>query len=513
MSRLASLFSAQTRRPSMTAPTQNREGYPAFEADDKTQYTQTLLTNTFGKTYYASQRDLVKEGLELHDKMLQSDPEFMAKAAAYARNRGYMRSQPTVALAKLMGYKGTSEEVQRRRGVAEKVFGKVIKTPNDLLDLFVLMESFGAVPNGRRIKRMVSSWLNEKMSEYWAIKYGTTKKGAWNMSRVIKHVHPGHNELYRYLRYRKKDDKWAADISELAQVKAFEALKGASTDTDKVRLITEGRLPHEVATSFAGSSKVVWDAIVPQLPVFALLKNLATLERHGVLDTNRKLIEGKLTDPEVIKRSRILPFRFLTASEHVASAWCVDALRESLELSFENIPDVKGRTVIALDISGSMSGQFLRVASIFAISLMKKADLDGRLLLFDTRLEEFRVSKRDSILTQAQRIRARGGTDTSLPVRWLLQQGEKTDNFIMITDEQQNAGTPFCDVLARYKHQVAPELKTFVVDVSPYRSYLLPTDLPDVSYIFGWSDQVLQFISLASEGWDAMASYISEQKL
>jgi 60 kDa SS-A/Ro ribonucleoprotein len=461
-----------------------------------------------GKTYYVKQKGLIDGSEDVHNEMVASDPEFAAKALVYARNKGYMRTQPTMGLAKLVAFKGASSEVAHRRGLSQGIFDRVLRTPADLLDWLVMAQSFGASVNGRRIKGMVNGWLDRKFSEYWAIKYGSARRGDWSVRRVLRHFHPRHKELWRYLRRTRGDNAFEVNLEGLPQLAAFEALKGAQTDAERVRLITEGRLPHEVATSFAGSSRVVWDAIVPQLPIFALLKNLATLERHGVLDANRELIEGKFTDAQTVQRSRILPFRFLKAAEMVQSPWAADALREALELSFENIPAVEGRTGVFLDISGSMSGQFLRVASIFAICLMKKARLNGRLLLFDHRLQELRVSMRDSILTQASRIHPQGGTNTALPMQYLLQQEEKVDNIILITDEQQNTGRPFYDVLSEYRRRVQPKVKTFIVDVSPYHTPLAEPNDPSCMWIYGWSDQVLNMISLSSQGWGSMVEAI-----
>ena len=138
-----------------------------------------------------------------------------------------------------------------------------------------------------------------------------------------------------------------------------------------------------------------------------------------------------------------------------------------------------------------MQGRFLEVASVFAISLMRNTRMDGRFFLFDTCLEEVAVSRRDSVLTQAERIKAQGGTNTALPMQQLLSERDRVDNIVLFTDEQQNTGTPFFDVLTKYRRTVNADTKMFIVDVSPYRN-ALTADVPDTWYIYGWSDRVLQ---------------------
>jgi 60 kDa SS-A/Ro ribonucleoprotein len=490
----------------MLAPSQNREGYPAWEDSLEQQFLQTLLTNTFGKTFYVSQKEVVKEASALHDKMAQDDPEFMAKAIVYARNKGYMRSQPIYGLAKLVSYKGESSEVERRRQLAVDIFGDVIQTPNDLYDFITLSASLGCQLSGRRIKTLINNWLSSRMTEYWAIKYGSAGHQGMSLRKVLRHFHPKHTELFRYL--RAKRGGFETNLDKLPQIRAFEALKVAQTEDEKVNAISEGRLPHEVATSFAGSSKAVWGAIVPQLPIFALVRNLATLERHDILDNHRALIESKLTNPEIIAKSKMLPFRFLTAAEKVSSSWATDALREALELSFVNVPTIEGRTAVFLDISVSMQNDFLKVASLFAISILKQTNLNGRLITFNTRAKDIKVSARDSILTQASRIQSDGGTDVSAPMKLLHAQNDKVDTIVLISDEQQNTGTPFYDELLRYRKAVNPKVKTFLINISPYRNAIVNPKDPQVFYIFGWSDQVLNFLSLASQGWKSMSDAI-----
>jgi 60 kDa SS-A/Ro ribonucleoprotein len=320
-------------------------------------------------------------------------------------------------------------------------------------------------------------------------------------------------------------------LADLPKIQAFEALKTAKTAEEKIAAINEGRLPHEVVTPFADSD-AVWAALVKQMPIFAMLKNLATIERHKAAEANRKYIEDLFSNPDVIAKSKILPYRFVEAEKHVTSSWMKDALRDGLELSFVNIPEIPGKTAVFLDVSGSMGPGYhshepdiMSKAAIFGVALMKKVD-DGKFLLYDTqyadrssggwgsrqvaRIREFPVSKRDSILTQASKIIAEGGTDTGAPFQKILDANERYDQVILITDEQQNAGAPAYKVWNEYLDKVNPNAKLFVVDVNSYRNAAFDPKQKNVYYIFGWSDKALDFISLASQGWDNIADYIEQ---
>jgi 60 kDa SS-A/Ro ribonucleoprotein len=490
MSRISNIFGSLAR-PSAKAPSTNRDGYPAFERPLEEQYLQTLLTNTFGNTFYVSQKELIAEAALLHDQMVARDPAFAASALVHARNRGFMRAQPVFGLAKLASVKEPH---------LEAAFGEVVLTPNDLADFTTVVKLLRSSEGGRRLKRLAGRWLVERLNEYWVIKYGASRDGGYSLRDLFRVYHPKTGErlpLVDYLLGR------AADLSKLPQIAALERLKKAVSDEDRVAAIDQGRLPHEVVTPFA-RSRAVWAALVPQLPVFALLRHLATLERQGVVEIARRVVEGKLLNPKVIGSSKILPFRFVEAERHVKTSWLKDALRDALDLSFANVPAMEGSTVVMLDRSSSM-GRYVQTAAIFAVSLLKKSE--GRLLLFDDKLEELVVSQSGSVLTQAQKVKARGDTNTALPIQQLLHERQSVDNIVLITDEQQNLGSPFVDVLAEYRRKVKADVRAFILDVAPYRNALTGQD-PNVWYIYGWSEQALSFISMASRGFGSMAEAI-----
>lgn len=488
---VAKLF--QPALPSASADTTNREGYPAFSQPLEEAYLQMLLTNTFGDAYYATQKELVAEAEKTHTAMLAKDPSFVAKALPYARNRGFMRTQPIYGLVKMAADPASAPYF-------EATFNEVIRTPNDLGDFFTIMRAQRKGEGGRRVKRVAGNWLMKNLSPYWTVKYGATKQGGYSLRDLFCTLHPKgpKSVLVDYLFGRATEG-----LPE--QVAAFERLKKATTDEEKVSAIVAGQLPHEVASSFAGKSPKVWEAIVKHMPVFAMLRNLATMERHGVMAAVRDHVVATLSNKETIAKSKILPFRFVEAIKHVSDARVQDALRDALDYSFAGVPDIVGRTAIFLDISGSMGG-FIQTASVFAISAMKKAKGNGRLLLFDTRVTDVPVSMRDSTLSQADRIQTRGGTDTSAPMKVILKEKDKFDNILIITDEQQNSGTAFCDSLEKYREQVNRSARCFILNVAPYSGTLsgqmAPHDPKGLThFVYGWSDQALQYIAFASQGW------------
>ncbi|WP_391574675.1 TROVE domain-containing protein [Cohnella sp.] len=481
----------------------NREGYPAYARSIEEQYVQTLVTNTFGNTFYADQQTLLDEADELHREMAQNRPQFMAQALVYARNEGYMRLQPLYGLAILSQY---------RPDLFAKAFPQVVRIPSDLSDFLTILKGMGRGEGGRAVKRQVSRFL-AGVSEYWAIKYNGRGRG-YSLGDAIATAHPKpadlkQQALFRYLRGQE------ANLTLLPQVGALEQLKRAATEQERLHWIENGKLPHEVVTGAVKPTKAIWEALLGQMPTFALLRHLSTLEREGVLEDRRNLDAAiaRLTDPVALSKAKILPFRFAKAFRQVKHPELRDALRDAVELTFANLPDLEDRTAIFLDISGSMDGEYLQTGSVFALALYKKTQGNSLFWLFDTEAEDAYPSRRDSILSQADRIQTRGGTDTGAPVRKLLSERHKVDQIVIITDEQQNSGSMFYRELANYRAKVNPQVKAFIIDISPYRSAMVPPQDPNTYYIYGWSDTVLSYIAQTAKGYDSLVETVKKIEL
>jgi 60 kDa SS-A/Ro ribonucleoprotein len=497
MSRITNIFNRKVEVP--VANTVNNSGHPAYTKDLKEQYVQMLMTNTFGDTFYVKSNDLINEAVSLTTKMLETDSEFAAKALVYARTQGYMRSTTIYGLARLSCF---------NTALFKAVFEQVIKTPDDLMDFMSVVKSLRGNEGGRAIKTTVASWIAKYLSPYWAIKYGAEKSGNYSLKDIIVLTHPvikdpTVNESVRYL--------LKGSVPEDGQIAEFEKLKKVTTNKEKIDCIIKGKLPHEVATTFAGKNKEIWRAIVRWMPIMALVRNLATIERIGIADEVLPIIAEKLTNKEVIERSKIFPYTFYDAYKEVCHAGIKDALKTALDLSVNNIPDIKGKTLISLDVSGSMSGVNIEVASIFALALARKTNYSSIFHMFNSNLFEYNVSKVDSIISQLNTLkRPSGNTDTSLSLRWLIKNNIKVDNFIIVTDEQHNGSDTFAKALVDYKNAVNSQVKVTIVNVLPYTTNtILPSAMENVYKVHGWTDKILSFVAVASSGWKTLVDNIS----
>ena len=110
-------------------------------------------------------------------------------------------------------------------------------------------------------------------------------------------------------------------------------------------------LTREMVPTDLLAAREVWEALLPHLPMTALLRNLPALTRHGLLgplSNEVKQVAERLTDKAALRKARIHPLAVLIAhmtykegrSARGAATWepvpeIVDALDDAFTLSFE----------------------------------------------------------------------------------------------------------------------------------------------------------------------------------
>jgi 60 kDa SS-A/Ro ribonucleoprotein len=510
MVRLKSLFGFDKQKPYRDAAKLNKEGFPAFDRSIEEDTLAVLTTNTLSNTFYVDARSLAKETVAVLDKMGDEDPAFLARALVYARNKGLMRLAPIVGLAVL------SVKDRGRKDNFRRAFDLVIRTPDDLRE-FVALCRTGTIRKGLggeardAVKRRL-----QRLSPYHAVKYGSARSEGMTLRDILRMAHPkpvnrAQEELFGWL-----VKGWTSIGPEPSptnpQVWAFERLKRTADEAEIVRLVRDHRLTWEVVVpAVRKMTPAVWRALLDDMPYMALLRNLATMDRHGVFqdrDTVREIAK-RIADPANVRRSKQFPFRFFNAFHAFKGDQSVkDALADALERSFENVPRLRGRVCVANDISGSMGGRaaargaarYCDIAGLLAAALFRKCD-DVALLPFDTEVHAVSVSRRSAVMDIAGKIGlAQGGTDLGAPIRRLLKRKEKVDIFIGITDGEDWAGRGFLSEWEAYKAKVNRDAKAFLIAISPYRDWNAPAGHPDIHFVLGWSDAVLRYIPLVLGG-------------
>jgi hypothetical protein len=185
-------------------------------------------------------------------------------------------------------------------------------------------------------------------------------------------------------------------------------------------------------------------------------------------------------------------------------------LAEALDVSTGNLPRLPGLTVIACDNSGSMSfgGVSERstvrpvdVASLLGAIARELCD-ESILLVFGSELAALGWTGKKPALVRAREIAATnvGHATFAFKVPRLLRELHiPADRLLMLTDmqvygERLRDGTSedFTAQLRRYRREIAPRLRTTIVNLSPDRRFMTPPDEHGVTYCAGFSEGILE---------------------
>jgi hypothetical protein len=102
------------------------------------------------------------------------------------------------------------------------------------------------------------------------------------------------------------------------------------------------------------SDRQRWELVFPWMGYEAVLKNLRNFEQAGITPQMVAAVQDRIADPEQVANSRQLPYRFLTAHLNTNGAQWLPSLETALSHSIGNVPLMRGRGLIMIDMSGSM---------------------------------------------------------------------------------------------------------------------------------------------------------------
>src|SRR4029077_3799431 len=99
-------------------------------------------------------------------------------------------------------------------------------------------------------------------------------------------------------------------------VGAFEQLKTETDPKKVVQLISDHKLPREAVPTEHLNAAAVWEALLPHMGLTALVRNLATMTRHGVIAPLGAHVAGicaRVSSADQLKKARVHPIQMLSA--------------------------------------------------------------------------------------------------------------------------------------------------------------------------------------------------------
>lgn len=460
-----------------TMKTVNKEGHVAYKMPEKEKLVTQVLTSFFNEEKYYG--DNSKEIVETAKKVIKKDPKFVSNLAVYARKEFHLRSIAHV----LTSIVANAEE---SKCYIKRTVDGVVERADDLTEILACYISmFGKpIPNG--LKKALASNL-KRFNEYSISKYnGGSKKVKFKDILKLTHVKPENKE----------------------QEKLFNKILNDNLET-AVRWETE--------LSAKGNTKETWEELIEnkQVGYMAMLRNLRNI--FNAQPDNISKVYDKLSDKEEVLKSKQLPFRFYSAYKEIsklpiATNKILDVLEKAIEYSVSNMRKIKGITVIAFDVSGSMNSRISSksditcydISRLLAILASKICD-EYIIYSFDNVLHKENVSTNCPILsTMSTFDKCGGGTDLCLPLKRMLSPTKiKADRLIMLSDNEINSSwggfERTCQSLAdEYRKQVNPNLWIHAIDLQGYGTQQFIGDKTNI--IAGWNEKILEFIDLAEQG-------------
>jgi 60 kDa SS-A/Ro ribonucleoprotein len=502
----------------------NSAGGYAWEVDDWARLDRFLILGAESGTYYITEHDLVKQNHDALVRCIKADGIRAVNRIIEISDSGRApKNGPAIFALALVAAHGNAE-------AKAKAFAGLAKVCRTGTHLFHFAEYVNALRGwGRGLRNAVGRWYVTREPDNLAlqvVKY--QQRDRWSHGDLLRLAHPkapsrDHGTVFRWIlsgadglgerqvTRRVKGEPRVANYAAVGElpplISAFEQVKKASTKQEVVRLITEHDLPREAIPTQWLDEPTVWEALLQRMPLTAVIRNLGKMTSLGLVhpfsDATR-LIVGRLSDGQALKRARIHPLAVLIAEKVYAQGhgekgrltWkpvskIVDALDAAFYAAFNNVEPCGKPVLLALDVSGSMDGSKIagscltaREASAAMALVTAATEPDCEIIAFsapagggfggmhgggESGITRVNLSPRMRLDDVIQRIRAipMGGTDCALPMVWARRNRLKVSAFVTYTDSETWAGLIHpAQALRLYRNAFVSDAKAVVVGMT-----------------------------------------------
>lgn len=484
----------------------NSSGGYSWAVDDWTRLERFLILGSEGGSYYATEGALTRENAAAVLRCLAANgPRGVARIAAVSEAGRAPKNDPALFALALAAAEGD----EATRAAALAALPRVARTGTHLLHFAAYAEGFRGW--GRGLRRAIAGWYAgqaEADLAYQVVKYRA--RDGWSHRDLLRLAHPRPAGETRAAIYHWITQGWPGVGAEphpdpaLRLIWAFERAQRAGTAAEIVALIRDHRLPREAVPTEWLRDAAVWEALLEEMPLGAMIRNLATMTRVGLLAPGSdaaRTVAARLGDGARLRRARIGPIAVLAALKTYAQGrgergrhtWepvapVVDALDGAFYAAFGNVPPTGRRWLLALDVSGSMGagavagvpGLTPRVASAAMALVTANAEADATFVAFtaarggyggqwgggDPGLTQLTISPRqrlDDVVGETARL-PMGGTDCALPLLWAMRHQIPVDVFAVYTDSETWHGAVHpAQALREYRRKVNPAAKLVVI--------------------------------------------------
>ncbi|HKC77877.1 MAG TPA: TROVE domain-containing protein, partial [Gaiellaceae bacterium] len=278
-------------------------GY-SWPVDEWTRLRRFLILGSEGGSYYASEWKLTRENAEAVERAVRADGKRAVREIVDVSLEGRApKNDP--ALFALAVAAGVGDDETRKRAL--EMLPHVARTGTHLFQFATFVEGFRGW--GRSLRRAVGHWYADKTVDelaLQAVKYrqrdGVSHRDLLRLAHPAKSISAGnptirvsdeHRRLFEWIVRGGETDGLPHLVEGFVRVQKVDAPKLAA------ELVREYGLPREAVRPEHLRSPEVWEALLEDMPLTALVRNLATMTRVGVLtpgsDATARVLE-KLAD-------------------------------------------------------------------------------------------------------------------------------------------------------------------------------------------------------------------------
>lgn len=502
---------------------QNNAGGFTFQLDQWGYLDRFLILGSDTPSYYAGKKELTIKAAGNVSKCIKDDGVRTVNRIVEISEAGRApKNDPAVFALALCAIQGNAETVAS----AYAALPKVCRIGTHLFQFVSALDSMGKW--NAAAKRGVAAWYTARREDKLAVqllKYQS--RDGWAHRDVLRlaHVKPQNDMQSNMFRYAVKGAEGLTEGAAVPQLLVdFETLKRAGADSKlAIKLIESNKdLTWEMLPTELQRDVKVWEALIPNMGMTALIRKLGQLTNVGLiapLSAGSKEVIAKLTDADAIKKGRVHPITILNAfnqykqgrGEKGSLSWTpdqrvLDALNDAFYDSFNYIESTGQGHLIGVDCSGSMFGARVsgasnltaaEVAGVMALAVAKREPnywIGG----FNTRMSELKITpsmRLDAVLRVMERF-SWGGTDCALPMLHAIEHNMSgVDKFVAITDNETWAGrTQPVQALRKYREKYNRNSKLIVCGTSTTNFTIADPKDPGMLDIVGFDSSAPQLI-------------------
>lgn len=418
----------------------NAAGTPVRAISKEAQLTRMTLAHMLWENQFYIDGQTSADTLKT--LVAQCEPQFVKQLATQARTKFKLRHVPLLLM----------RELARKHELRGADLAEVIQRPDEMGEFLAMYKQ-----DSKAISNQVKVGLAmafKKFNEFQLAKWDKNS-AAFSIRDVMFLSHP-------------KPDNEAQE----ALFKRVANQELETPDTWETQL-SAGADKRETFERLMGETK---------LGALAFLRNLRNMVQSGVPESTIRQYAFNLNV------DKVLPFRFIAAARIVPQF--EDMLEEMMFKACKSIEKLSGKTVVLVDVSGSMYGSAVskksdidRADAAFALAILCR-EICEEVEIWSFANTAMRIApRRGFALAEAIRNSQSGGTELGASLE-RLDIHTKYDRIIVITDEQS------------YDRPAKPKGIGYILNVGSYDNGI---NHDAWTTITGFSEAVLDYIQMAEK--------------